>query len=73
MTRVHDMFPDKHMYFTEGGPPAHLFGPSEERHAERQHRREDDRFGTDWGQMVQLFHGHAPELVAVHLRLESAA
>ena len=22
MTRVREMFPDKHMYFTEGGPPA---------------------------------------------------
>jgi glucosylceramidase len=25
MSRVHNMFPAKHMYFTEGGPPQHLF------------------------------------------------
>ena len=46
MSRIHEMFPNKHMYFTEGGPPAHLFGPSEDRHPGQQSRRPP--YGTDW-------------------------
>jgi glucosylceramidase len=48
MSRIHEMFPDKHMYFTEGGPPAHLFGPYEPRHQAPQPQLEYPAFGTDW-------------------------
>jgi glucosylceramidase len=52
MTRVHDMFPDKHMYFTEGGPPANLFGPSEQ----GPHRRVDfPPYGSDWARWSKSF------------------
>jgi glucosylceramidase len=47
MTRVHDMFPDKHMYFTEGGPPAHLFEPS--------HHFGFPPYGTDWTRWSSAF------------------
>ena len=47
MTRVHDMFPDKHMYFTEGGPPAHLFEPS--------HYFDFPPYGTDWTRWSTAF------------------
>ena len=57
MTRVHDMFPDKHMYFTEGGPPAHLFGPSEERPGEQRRQRERPEYGTDWARWSSSFTG----------------
>jgi glucosylceramidase len=55
MTRVHDMFPDKHMYFTEGGPPAHLFGPAEQRPPEQQHRRVFREYGTDFARWSVSF------------------
>ena len=57
MTRVHDMFPDKHMYFTEGGPPAHLFGPSEQPRPGQQHPRTYLPFGTDWARWSSAFTG----------------
>lgn len=44
MTRVHDMFPDKHAYFTEGGPPAHLF----EHPGQGPRHFEFPPYGTDW-------------------------
>ncbi len=56
MTRIHEMFPDKHTYFTEGGPPAHLFGPSEERHPGQQPRYEHP-YGTDWARWSSSFTG----------------
>lgn len=49
MTRVHDMFPDKHMYFTEGGPPGHFFGPAG---AEQRH---EYVYGSDWTRWSQSF------------------
>lgn len=50
MSRVHDMFPEKHMYFTEGGPPAHLFAPG------RGHRGYIfPRYGTDWSRWSTAF------------------
>lgn len=49
MSRVHDMFPAKHMYFTEGGPPAHLF--SRPRHREYAY----PVYGTDWAQWSSAF------------------
>jgi glucosylceramidase len=49
MSRIHDMFPEKHMYFTEGGPPAHLFMP----HANR--RRFFPSYGTDWARWSTAF------------------
>jgi glucosylceramidase len=49
MTRVHDMFPEKHMYFTEGGPPAHLFEPAEQMSSNR------PLFGTDWARWSSAF------------------
>jgi len=55
MSRIHEMFPDKHMYFTEGGPPAHLFGPSEERHPEQPRRYPP--YGTDWTRWSSSFTG----------------
>jgi len=55
MSRIHEMFPDKHMYFTEGGPPAHLFGPSEERHREQPRRYPP--YGTDWTRWSSSFTG----------------
>jgi glucosylceramidase len=57
MTRIHEMFPDKHMYFTEGGPPAHLFGPSEERHPGPQPPRDDSHYATDWARWSSSFTG----------------
>lgn len=51
MSRVHDMFPDKHAYFTEGGPPANLFGPSEQ----RPRRFRSPQFGTDWSRWSSAF------------------
>jgi hypothetical protein len=55
MTRIHEMFPDKHMYFTEGEPPAHLFGPSEEQHPEQPRRYPP--YGTDWTRWSSSFTG----------------
>ena len=55
MSQIHEMFPDKHMYFTEGGPPAHLFGPSEERPKERQSQSERPPYGTDWARWSSSF------------------
>jgi len=49
MSRVHEMFPDKHMYFTEGGPPAHLFGPA------RGSQFPHPPFGTDWARWSSAF------------------
>ena len=49
MSRVHDMFPEKHMYFTEGGPPAHLFEPAEQMASTR------PPFGTDWARWSSAF------------------
>ena len=57
MSRIHEMFPDKHMYFTEGGPPAHLFGPSEERHPGQQAPHEYPPYGTDWTRWSSSFTG----------------
>jgi glucosylceramidase len=51
MTRVHDMFPDKHAYFTEGGPPANLFGPSEQ----RPRRYDFPPYGSDWARWSSSF------------------
>jgi glucosylceramidase len=51
MTRVHDMFPDKHAYFTEGGPPANLFGPSEQ----GPHHFHFPPYGSDWGRWSSSF------------------
>lgn len=47
MSRVHDMFPAKHMYFTEGGPPAHLFT--------REERHRFPPYGTDWTRWSNAF------------------
>jgi glucosylceramidase len=52
MTRVHDMFPEKHMYFTEGGPPANLFGPAGAA-PPGQHR--DHVYGADWARWSKSF------------------
>ncbi|MGH9431592.1 MAG: glycoside hydrolase family 30 protein [Terriglobia bacterium] len=49
MSRVHDMFPKKHMYFTEGGPPAHLFAPG------KRHRFTFPPYGTDWARWSSAF------------------
>jgi glucosylceramidase len=49
MSRVHDMFPAKHMYFTEGGPPAHLFARREH------HRFIFPSYGTDWSRWSRAF------------------
>lgn len=48
MSRVHDMFPEKHMYFTEGGPPAHLDMPAT-RHVTF------PPYGTDWARWSSAF------------------
>jgi len=49
MTRVHDMFPAKHMYFTEGGPTRPSF-------AEAQHQRADiPHYGTDWARWSSAY------------------
>jgi glucosylceramidase len=55
MTRVHDMFPDKHVYFTEGGPPAHLFGPSQPKPAEQKRLYTPSPYGTDWSRWSSAF------------------
>jgi len=49
MSRVRDMFPEKHMYFTEGGPPAHLFGPARGSHFPH------PPYGTDWTRWSSSF------------------
>jgi len=49
MSRVHAMFPEKHMYFTEGGPPAHLFDPAEQQQFTR------PPYGTDWARWSSAF------------------
>jgi glucosylceramidase len=49
MSRVREMFPEKHMYFTEGGPPAHLFGPA------RGSQFPHPTFGTDWARWSSSF------------------
>lgn len=54
MTRVHNMFPDKGMFFTEGGPPAHLFGPAEHP-TEAQRRQTHPEYGTDWATWSSAF------------------
>lgn len=41
MSRVHNMFPAKHMHFTEGGPPEHLFRV-------RKHSFTPQPYGTGW-------------------------
>lgn len=51
MTRVHDSFPDKHTYFTEGGPPANLFGPAEQ----RPHHFNFPPYGSDWARWSTAF------------------
>jgi glucosylceramidase len=50
MTRVHDMFPEKHMYFTEGGPPGNFFGPAGQEPQRREHE-----YGTDWARWSKSF------------------
>ena len=49
MSRVHAVFPEKHMYFTEGGPPAHLFDPAEQQRFTR------PPYGTDWARWSSAF------------------
>ena len=49
MSRIREMFPEKHMYFTEGGPPAHLFGPA------RGSQFPHPPFGTDWARWSRSF------------------
>jgi glucosylceramidase len=49
MTRVHEMFPAKHMYFTEGGPPEHLFA------VRTQHTFTHQAYGTGWCQWSTAF------------------
>jgi glucosylceramidase len=51
MTRVHDMFPDKHMYFTEGGPPRNFFGPAGQEPA----GRFAHVYGSDWARWSKSF------------------
>jgi glucosylceramidase len=48
MTRVHNMFPEKHMYFTEGGIPAHLFSAVK-------HEFHFHPYGTDWADCSSAF------------------
>ena len=49
MSRVHDMFPTKHMYFTEGGPTYSDF-------AELRRRRSGfPPYGTDWARWSNAF------------------
>ncbi len=57
MTRIHEMFPDKHQYFTEGGPPADMFGPSEERHPGEPLRYDDSFYGKDFAKWSKAFTG----------------
>jgi glucosylceramidase len=49
MSRVHDMFPAKHMYFTEGGPshPSFMEGQA--------HRATFPPYGTDWARWSSAF------------------
>ncbi len=49
MSKVHDMFPAKHMYFTEGGPPAHLFRRRAPGHFT------GSAYGTDWARWSKAF------------------
>jgi glucosylceramidase len=49
MSRVHDLFPQKHMYFTEGGPTHPSF-------AEVAHRRANcPQYGTDWSRWSSAY------------------
>jgi glucosylceramidase len=49
MSRVHEMFPDKHMYFTEGGPTRPTFADVE------QHRAHFPAYGTDWSRWSSAY------------------
>jgi glucosylceramidase len=55
MTRVHETFPDKHVYFTEGGPPANLFGPSQPGPADLKRLYSRPAYGTDWTRWSSSF------------------
>jgi glucosylceramidase len=49
MSRVHDMFPQKHMYFTEGGPTRPSFADVEH------HRANFLQYGTDWSRWSSAY------------------
>ena len=49
MTRVHEMFPQKHMYFTEGGPRRPTFAEVE------LHRASFPPYGTDWARWSSAY------------------
>ncbi|HXX21569.1 MAG TPA: hypothetical protein VEO19_00305 [Terriglobia bacterium] len=49
MSRVHDMFPQKHMYFTEGGPTRPSFAEVEH------HRATFPPYGTDWSRWSSAY------------------
>ena len=49
MSRVHDMFPQKHMYFTEGGPTRPSFADVEH------HRANFPQYGTDWSRWSSAY------------------
>jgi glucosylceramidase len=49
MSRVHDLFPQKHMYFTEGGPTRPSFADVEH------HRANFPQFGTDWSRWSSAY------------------
>jgi glucosylceramidase len=49
MTRVHEMFPQKHMYFTEGGPTRPSSADVE------QHRANPHQYGTDWSRWSSAY------------------
>ena len=49
MSRVHDMFPQKHMYFTEGGPTRSTFA------SEEQYWAHLPQYGTDWSRWASAY------------------
>jgi glucosylceramidase len=59
MSRVHDMFPTKHQYFTEGGPTRPAFMEALRPHAGLMqpppHPREYPPYGSDWTRWSNAF------------------
>jgi glucosylceramidase len=49
MSRVHDMFPQKHMYFTEGGPTRPSFAEVD------RHKATFPHYGTDWSRWSSAY------------------
>ena len=55
MTRIHERFPDKHMYSTEGGAPGNMFGPPPTQEPPLRH--DDPNYDKNWTKWSSAFAG----------------